>query len=152
MADPREVTLRALMTADAREFARRELGHSYLIENDVDDPIIRARKKSELKRLEVRRNGRIAAGLAVRKPRFRASGTMAAGEYADGFAATDNKCLVCGRPVDRPRSRTCSPKCARAARAARKAVVNHTKARSSYQRRAVARLPDLTRMSRPPGG
>jgi len=124
VSDVREATLRALMTADAAEFARRELGHSYLIE-EGEDKITMSKRMAEVKRLARVRQQRIAAGLPVNRS-YRPTGTMVAGEAPDGFHATDGLCVVCNRPVDRVRSRTCSPECARAIRAARKASVNHT--------------------------
>jgi hypothetical protein len=124
----REAQLLALMAADAREFARRELGHTYLIEDDVEDKIARSKKISELKRLARVRQERIAAGLTVRRAKH-PSGTWSSGERRDGFTATDGRCVVCGGPIDRHRSRTCSPRCARAVRAA-KAFVNHKESHS----------------------
>ena len=125
MSDPREATLRALMAADAREFARRELGRAGLIETDAADPLVHSKKVSEIKRLLRVRQERIAAGLIVRKSKW-PTGTMAAGERGDHFRATDGVCVVCGKAHERIRSRTCSPACGRAARAAKKAV-NHTR-------------------------
>jgi hypothetical protein len=139
VSDNREAQLLAMMTRDAAEFARRELAHTYLIEDGGEDKIAQAKKKSELKRLARARQGRIAAGLPVNRPRY-PSGAWSSGEHTDGFRATDGVCVVCGGPIVRDRSRTCSARCARAMRAARKAV-NHTGA-------AARGAPER---SRPPG-
>jgi hypothetical protein len=130
----REKQLLALLTRDAAIMTRRELGSAVLIEDPGrEDKIAHAKKVSEIKRLARVRQERIAAGLTVRKS-YRPTGTMAAGEAADGFAAADGRCVVCGRGMDvteRP-SRTCSARCGRAARAARKAVINHREASEAH--------------------
>jgi hypothetical protein len=120
----REQQLRALMERDAQIFARRELDHASLIVEA--DRIALAKKAAETRRLIRTRQQRIAAGLTVYKPQ-RPSGIWTSGEHADGFRASDGKCVVCGGCIGRDRSRTCSPTCARALRAARKGFVNHKK-------------------------
>ena len=127
----REAQLRALMTADAAVYAKRELGSAVLVEGV--DKIAMAKKHSEARRLARVRQERIAAGLTVRRA-SRPTGIWASGEPPDSFAASDGKCIVCGRGMDwteRP-SHTCSPKCGRAARTARKAVINHREASEAH--------------------
>lgn len=66
-----------------------------------------------------------------RSPRAgRATGTWSSTEQPDAMKAEYRLCAVCSRPVPdtRDRSSTCSAVCARKARAARKAVINHTEA------------------------
>ncbi len=156
----REKQLLALMTRDASIMARRELGHAYLIEDDAEDKIARSKKVSELKRLARVRQARITAGLTVRRAKH-PSGTMTAGERPDSLRASDGRCVVCGGAIDRHRSRTCSPKCARAVRAAKKAIGRQPLTISNslridaslLQRRAAVRRagPGSTRVAPGPG-
>jgi len=93
--------------------------------DDTPTKIDIAKLNGERTRAVRRRTKRIEAGLRTRRPRHPV-GTMTAGERRDGFAATDGKCLACGGHIARDRSRTCSARCARAIRAARrKRGMNH---------------------------
>jgi len=114
-----QTRLAAQMQIDVLDWKRRASAQDRT--DDTPQRITFAKRKAEASRLAKTRARRISAGLVVRRPRRgRPSGTMAAGERVDGFAASDNRCIVCGRGHDRIRSQTCSPKCGRAVRAARR--------------------------------
>ena len=109
---PMELRLRAHMEIDAKIFARQSRFQEFA--DDTLDKIALAKKRGEARRNVRRHAQRIAAGLPTRPRKDRTVGTWSSGERRDGFKATDGRCLVCGGAIDRHRSRTCSPKCARA--------------------------------------
>lgn len=124
---PAETRLAAQMTLDTIAWKR----HSRVQDqtDDVPDRITIAKKRAERQRLARVRVQRLAAGLPTRPRKGRPTGIWASGEQADSFLAADGRCVVCGRGHERLRSKTCSPECGRAARAAKKAqkaIVNHS--------------------------